>query len=94
MKRKNGFGGRVPVEVLNLPPHTDTPEVGLNRIMVTEETESRTFSIRALAGAKPIEQLIHVAGIVETRSLQPTVFTSEPIVLKIVENSGGAAGGE
>ncbi len=94
VKRKNGFGGRVPVEVLNLPPHTDTPEVGLNRIMVTEETESRTFSIRALAGAKPIEQLIHVAGIVETRSLQPTVFTSEPIVLKIVENSGGAAGGE
>ena len=25
--RKNGFGGRVPVEVLNMPPHTDTPEV-------------------------------------------------------------------
>ena len=46
--RKNGFGGRVPVEVLNLPPHTDTPEVGLNRILITEENDSRTFSIRAL----------------------------------------------
>ena len=94
VKRKNGFGGRVPVEVLNLPPQTDTPEVGLNRIMVTEETDSRTFSIRALAGAKPIEQLIYVAGIVETRSLQPTVFTSEPILLKIVEKPDASAGGE
>lgn len=92
--RKNGFGGRVPVEVLNLPPHTDTPEVGLNRIMITEEKESRTFSIRALPGAKPLEQLIYVSGIVETRSPQPTAFTAEPIVLKIVEKSGGSAGGE
>ena len=94
VNRKNGFGGRVPVEVLNLPPHTDTPEVGLNRIMVTEEKESRTFSIRALPGAKPLEQLIYVSGIVETRSLQPTAFTAEPIALKIVEKSGGSAGGE
>ena len=93
MKRKNGFGGRVPVEVLNLPPHTDTPEVGLNRIMVTEETDSRTFSIRASPGAQPIEQLIYVAGIVETRSLQPTVFTSEPILLKIVDKPDLPVGG-
>ena len=92
--RRNGFGGRVPVEVLNLPPHTDTPEVGLNRIMITEEKESRTFSIRALPGAKPLEQLIYVSGIVETRSTQPTSFTAEPIVLKIVGKSGGASGGE
>ncbi len=92
--RKNGFGGRVPVEVLNLPPHTDTPEVGLNRILITEEKDSRTFSIRALPGAKPLEQLIYVSGIVETRSPQPTAFTAEPIVLKIVEKSGGGAGGE
>jgi hypothetical protein len=94
VKRKNGFGGRVPVEVLNLPPHTDTPEVGLNRILITEENDSRTFSIRALPGAKPLEQLIYVSGIVETRSSQPTAFTAEPIVLKIVEKSTGGAGGE
>ena len=94
VQRKNGFGGRVPVEVLNLPPHTDTPEVGLNRIMITEEKESRTFSIRALPGARPIEQLIYVAGIVETRSPQPTAFTAEPIVLRIVPKPGGSADGE
>ena len=92
--RKNGFGGRVPVRVLNLPPHTDTPEVGLNSILITEEKDSRTFSIRALPGAQPLEQLIYVAGVVETRSPQPTAFAAEPIVLKIVEKSGGAAGGE
>ncbi len=92
--RKNGFGGRVPVEVLNLPPHTDTPEVGLNRILITEEKVSREFSIRALRDAKPLEQLIYVSGIVETRSPQPTAFTAEPIVLRIVERSGGGEGGE
>ena len=92
--RKNGFGGRVPVEVLNLPPHTDTPEVGLNSILITEEKDSRTFSIRALPGAKPLEQLIYVSGIVETRSSQPSAFTAEPIVLKIIEKSSGGAGGE
>ena len=92
--RKNGFAGRVPVEVLNLPPHTDTPEVGLNRIMITEEKQSRKFSIRVLPGAKPLEQLIYVAGIVETRSAQPTAFTAEPIVLRIVESGGASAGGE
>ncbi len=94
VRRKNGFGGRVPVEVLNLPPHTDTPEVGLNSILITEEKDSRMFSIRALPGAKPLEQLIYVSGIVETRSSQPTAFTAEPIVLKIVEKSSGGAGGE
>ncbi len=83
--RKNGFTGRVPVEVLNLPPNTDTPEVGLNRILITEEKKSQTFSIRALPNAKPIEQLIYVSGIVETRSSQPTAFTAEPILLRIVK---------
>ena len=92
--RKNGFGGRVPVEVLNLPPHTDTPEVGLNRILITEEKKSRTFSIRALPGAKPLEQKIYVTGLVETRSPQPTSFTAAPIVLKIVAKPNGGAGGE
>ena len=90
--RKNGFGGRVPVEVLNLPPHTDTPEVGLNRIMITEEKTSRTFSIRALPGARPLEQLVYVSGIVETRSTQPTSFTAEPILLRIVEKAKRSTG--
>ncbi|MBG99988.1 MAG: hypothetical protein CMN58_06555 [Solibacterales bacterium] len=92
--RKNGFDGRVPVEVLNLPPNTDTPEVGLNRIVITEEIDSRTFSIRALPDAKPIEQMIYVAGIVETRSPQPNTFIAEPIALKIVATSDNASNGK
>ena len=90
VERRNGFAGRVPVEVLNLPPHTDTPEVGLNRIMVTEELDTRTFSIRALANAKPLEQLIYVSGVVETRSPQATSYLAEPIALKIVKKGAGA----
>ena len=91
--RKNGFGGRVPVEVLNMPPHTDTPEVGLNRIMVTEEKTERTFSVRALPDAQPLEQKIYLSGSVETRSPSPTVFASEPILVKIVPKSKGTDAG-
>ncbi len=94
VERKNGFGGRVPVEVLNLPPHTDTPEVGLNRIMVTEELTTRTFSIRALPGAQPLEQMVYVSGIIETRSSQPSAFAAEPIRLRIVAPATGSSGGD
>ena len=96
--RKNGFGGRVPVEVLNLPPYTDTPEVGLNRIMVTEEKTERTFSIRALPNARPLEQKIYLSGSVETRSPSRSSFASEAILVKIVPKSKGrpvaGSGGE
>ena len=91
--RKNGFGGRVPVKVLNLPPHTDTPEVGLNGIMITEEQDRRTFSIRALPQAKPIELYIYCSAVVETRSPLQNAFASEPILVKIVPKSGGDSAG-
>ena len=91
--RKNGFDGRIPVEVLNLPPHTDTPEVGLNSIMITEEKTERTFSIRALPNARPLEQKIYLSGSVETRSPSPSSFASEAILVKIVPKSKGRPAG-
>ena len=36
----------------------ESPQLPINYIMITEEKESRTFSIRVLSGAKPLEQLI------------------------------------
>ena len=96
--RRNGFDGRVPVEVLNLPPHTDTPEVGLNSIMITEEKTERTFSVSALPDAQPLEQKIYLSGSVETRSSSRSTVASEAILVKIVPKSKGTqvagSGGE
>ena len=83
-KRSNGFGGRVQVEVRNLPPHIDIPEIGLSAVAIPAGEKSRSFHIQALPQAKPMEQWIHLAGRVQTRSPLQNSFAAEPILLKVV----------
>jgi hypothetical protein len=47
--RQNGFGGRVPVEVSNLPPRVRVLDVGLNGVLITEDEKKRSFTLEALA---------------------------------------------
>ncbi len=82
--RQNGFGGRVPVEVRNLPPRVRVPDVGLNGVLITEDQKQRSFTIEALPSAEPIEQMIYVSGKVETRSnLDSSYAAPQPILLKV-----------
>ena len=84
IKRNNGFGGRVPVEIRNLPPGVLVTDVGLNGVLLNENEERRSFTLQALPTAKPIEQPIYVAGNVETRAGgQQNSFAGEPIVLTV-----------
>lgn len=83
--RQNDFRGRVPVDVRNLPPHVLVSDVGLNGVLINENETRRSFTIRALPDAKPMEQLIYVGGVVETRSNLPSTYAApDPILLKIV----------
>jgi hypothetical protein len=85
IQRQNEFAGRVPIDVRNLPPHVQVPDVGLNGILLNENESRRTFTIEALDDAKPGEQWIYVGGDVETRSNLPSVYAApEPIKLRIV----------
>lgn len=85
IQRQNEFAGRVPIDVRNLPPHVEVPDVGLNGILLNENENRRTFTIEALADAKPGEQWIYVGGDVETRSNLPSVYAApEAIKLRIV----------
>jgi hypothetical protein len=85
IQRQNEFAGRVPIDVRNLPPHVQVPDVGLNGILLNETESRRTFTIEALDDAKPGEQWIYVGGDVETRSNLPSVYAApEPIKLRIV----------
>ena len=68
IQRNNEYGGRVPVEVRNLPPGVRVLDVGLNGVLITETENRRKFVLAALPSARPIEQPIIVAGDIETRA--------------------------
>jgi hypothetical protein len=83
--RQSEFGGRVPVEVRNLPPRVRVLDVGLNGVLITEDQSRRSFTIEALPTAEPVDQLIYVSGAVETRSGQPASYAApEAIRLHVV----------
>jgi hypothetical protein len=95
VSRQRDYGGRVPVQVLNLPPGVRVLDVGLNGVLVTEDETKRSFTIEALATAEPVEQTIYVAGLVETRSPQQSLFAApQPIRLRVKPKSqvAGQAG--
>ncbi len=79
--RENGFQGRVPCNVLNLPPGVTVVNVGLNGVLVPEKDTSRTFTLRAEDWAWPVDQSIYVVGTVESNS--PTSHASAPLTLKV-----------
>jgi hypothetical protein len=84
IERQNGFGGRVPVEVRNLPPRVHVLDVGLNGVLINEDQTERSFTVEALPNAEPGEQLIYVAAKVETRSpLSSSYAAGQPILLKV-----------
>jgi hypothetical protein len=84
VERRNGFQGRIPCSVENLPPGVRVVNVGLNGVLVTEAQSSRTFTLKAEDWAKPVTQPIYVVGQVESNS--PTMHASAPVLLKVGSN--------
>ena len=74
--RRNGFGGRVPVQVMNLPARVNVADVGLNGVLLNENETQRTFTLEALPNAEAVEQWIYVGGLVETRSSQQNIHAA------------------
>ncbi|HEV2689334.1 MAG TPA: hypothetical protein VGV35_12295, partial [Bryobacteraceae bacterium] len=84
IERQNGFGGRVPVAVMNLPPRVKLVDIGLNGVLINETETHRSFTIEALPNAEAVEQLIYVGGAVETRSGLPSTYAApQAILLKV-----------
>ncbi|HEV2447895.1 MAG TPA: hypothetical protein VGS58_18325, partial [Candidatus Sulfopaludibacter sp.] len=83
--RQGDFRGRVPVQVRNLPPRVRVLDVGLNGVLITEDQSRRSFTVEALPTAEPVEQLIYVAGEIETRSGQQSAYAApQAIRLRVV----------
>jgi hypothetical protein len=83
--RENGFKGRVPCDVDNLPPGVRVVNVGLNGVLVHSGESSHTFTLKAETWAQPGTQPIYVVGQVESNS--STSHASLPIVLKVEARS-------
>ncbi len=84
VQRQNGFAGRVPVAVHDLPERVKITDVGLNGVLLNEDESQRTFTIRALPNAEPMERTIYLSGMVETRSNQQNAYAAPvPILLRV-----------
>ncbi|MDX2269679.1 MAG: PPC domain-containing protein [Bryobacter sp.] len=82
--RHNGFAGRVPVSVMNLPPSVRVLDVGLNGVLLNENENRRSFTLAALPDSPELEQLIYLGGAVETRSPQQNTFAAPtPVILRV-----------
>jgi hypothetical protein len=94
VERQRDYGGRVPVQVLNLPPRVRVLDVGLNGVLVTENETKRSFILEALSSAEAVDQIIYIAGTVETRSPQQNLYAApQAIRLKVKPRSAvGTAG--
>ena len=55
VERRNGFAGRIPLEVRGLPHGVRVLDVGLNGILITEKETTRTFVIHAEPWVEPTE---------------------------------------
>lgn len=83
IERANGFAGRVPLSVNNLPFRITVPDIGLNGILITEDQTSRTFEIVADERAEPAEQTLYVTARVETNGGTSSEHTSLPITIRV-----------
>jgi hypothetical protein len=79
--RENGFKGRVPCSVQNLPPGVRVVNVGLNGVLVHSGEFSHTFTLQAENWARPVTQPIYIVGTVESNA--STNHASLPILLHV-----------
>jgi hypothetical protein len=87
IERSNGFKGRVPLSVNNLPFRVTVPDIGLNGILITEDQTSRTFEIAADDQADPAEQTLFVTARVETNGDTNSEHSSVPLTIRVVQRS-------
>jgi WD40 repeat protein len=85
IERKNGFKGRVPIEVKGLPHGVRVLDVGLNGILITETETTRTFVLHAEPWVEPVE---HPFVVLAKREGKNTEHAARAVVLKVVAAGG------
>jgi hypothetical protein len=78
--RRNGFGGRVPLDVRGLPHGVRVLNIGLNGILVTERDTSREIVIYAEPWVKPME---HPFVVLARSERKGTEHAAKSVLLKV-----------
>ena len=81
IERKNGFVGRVPVDVLNLPHGLRVLDIGLNGVLINENETSRSFVVTCDPWAVPGRWPFFAAARVESKNERhgsPLLFLEVP----------------
>ena len=82
IERKNGFAGRVPLDVRGLPHGVRVLDIGLNGILVTEGNTKREITIYAEPWVKPMELPFIVLS---RREAKNTEHGAKPVMIKVVK---------
>jgi hypothetical protein len=90
VERHNGFTGRVPVSVMNLPHGVRVDDVGLNGVMITEQETSRVIHIVAEPWVQAQTQPLLIVGRVEVNSPLRNESAAQPVEL-VVKSAPTAA---
>lgn len=80
IERRNGFAGRVPVEVRGLPHGVRVLDIGLNGVLITERETSRTIAIYCEPWVKPTE---HPFVVLARSEESNTEHAARSVLLKV-----------
>lgn len=79
--RRNGFAGRVPVDVRNLPFGVRVLDVGLNGVLIPEGEVSRRFTLYCEPWVKPGTRTVYCT--VRVESDPPVEVAGAPLLLRV-----------
>jgi hypothetical protein len=80
IERRNGFKGRVPLDVRGLPHGVRVLDIGLNGILITENETSRTFVIYAEPWVQPTT---HPFVVLSRNESKGTEFAAKSVLLRV-----------
>src|SRR6202011_6422833 len=80
VERRNGFAGRIPLDVRGLPHGVRVLDIGLNGILITEKETTRTFVIYGEPWVQPMTQPFVVLA---RREGKNTEHAARSVLLKV-----------
>jgi WD40 repeat protein len=80
VERRNGFAGRIPLEVRGLPHGVRVLDVGLNGILITPQDTTRTFVIHVEPWVTPMEHPFVVVAKEEGKNAE---FAAKSVLLRV-----------
>lgn len=83
---RHGFEGRVPIQIVGLPPGVRAINLGLNGIIIGSDSSSQEVKLLAESWAKVRDLQILATARIESDAPLPIMYASPPIPMRILNN--------